>query len=438
MIKSLKSQLVVTLCVVVGVVGVIQAISTFQLSRLGMSALLDLRLEQVAGRLRTGLVDAIPTVAPRGSQPERDIVVTVWKDELPAPYRSTEPALPLPRNAPAGFVTTDVDGESWRIYTLREPGTVFQVAQRSEVRHELAEENAIDTLWPIVILVPLVWLAVILVVQRAFRRMQELGDQAKAVDVVHLQPLSTTGVPVELCPFIDSINLMIERLGHSVEAERKFISDAAHELRTPLTALQLQADNLERDIVASNQERFQELRRGIARSGSLVVQLLRLARADATLQSNALAPVDVSAVVVAAVSEVLPIAMQKGIDIGAEEMNSASVVAIESDLAVAVRNLVSNAIRYTPEGGQVDLSTQVRDGLVWIEVTDNGPGIDEALLPRVFDRFFRANLDIEGSGLGLSIVKAIAARYGGEALLRNRADGRSGIVAAIGFPVAAA
>jgi two-component system, OmpR family, sensor kinase len=100
-----------------------------------------------------------------------------------------------------------------------------------------------------------------------------------------------------------------------------------------------------------------------------------------------------------------------------------------------VKNLVSNAVRYTPDGGTIDLRMRRDGAFVWIDVIDTGPGIAEDLLPRVFDRFFRANPDIEGSGLGLSIVKAIATRYGGDVTLANRADGRTGIVASIGFPV---
>jgi two-component system OmpR family sensor kinase len=437
MIKSLKTQLVLALCAVVSVVGIVQGISSYQLSKAGMSALLDLRLEQVANRLRGSLGDALPAIPARGSQPARDIVITIWRDDLETPYRSTEPSLPLPREAPAGFSSEKVNGEQWRIYTLRDPPKVVQVAQRSSVRHELAEEAAVNTLWPILVLVPLVCAAVMLVVRFAFRQLNRLGSEAQAVDAAHLQALPTTGVPIELRPIIDSINRMIERLARSIETERKFISDAAHELRTPLTALQLQADNLQRDIAPGNQERFQELRRGIARSGGLIAQLLRLARADASLQSDAVTQVDVSEVVVAAVAEVLPIAMKRNIDIGAEEMASAKVRAIEADLGIAIRNLVSNAIRYTPDGGKIDLRTEVRNNMVWIEVIDTGPGIAEDLLPRVFDRFFRANAEIEGSGLGLSIVKAIVAKYGGTASLRNRDDGQSGIVASIGFTISA-
>jgi two-component system OmpR family sensor kinase len=272
-------------------------------------------------------------------------------------------------------------------------------------------------------------------VQRSLRELNRLGSEVQAIDAGHLQPLPTVGVPAELNPFILSINRMIERLAQSIDTERKFIDDAAHELRTPLTALQLQADNLQRDIAPGNQERFRELRAGIARSGSLITQLLRLARADAPLNGGALARVDVAAVVRSAVAEVLPIALQRGLDIGAEEMVSAHVRAIEADIGIAVRNLIGNAVRYTPDGGTIDLRMRLVDRMVCVEVIDTGPGIDEALLPRVFDRFFRANSAIEGSGLGLSIVKAIAVRYGGSVALKNRDDGPKGIVAGICFPV---
>ena len=434
-IRSLRNQLVLALCVLVSIVGVVQGISSWQLAKAGMSALLDLRLEQVATRLyHSGLADALPTTPARGSQPERDVYLTVWKEGIDTPYRSTDPSLALPRDAEPGFSNAMVNGENWRIYTLREPSMVVQVAQRSRVRQELAEARSLNTLWPMIVLVPLVWLAVLLVVRRALRRLTRLGRQVQAIDMAHFEQLSTSGVPTEIRPFILSINTMIVRLEQSIESERKFIADAAHELRTPLTALQLQADNLQPHIAPGNQERFRELQSGIRRSGRMIAQLLRLARADAPMKADTLTRVDVSEVVVDAVAEVLPIAMQRGIDIGADEMTSAFVRANDADIGIALRNLVSNAIRYTPDGGKVDLSIHVRDAMVWIEVVDNGPGIDEALLPRVFDRFFRANAQIEGSGLGLSIVQAIVNRYGGAASLRNRADGQSGIVASIGFP----
>jgi two-component system, OmpR family, sensor kinase len=435
MIKSLRNQLVVALGLLVSVIGVVQGVSSYKLSQAGMSALLDLRLEQVATRLRDGFAEAIPQNPARGSQDDRDVVIVVWKTGDALPFRSTDPSLHFPRDAKAGFSNSSVNDELWRIYTRQDPTMTIQVAQRSSVRRELTQENAAMTLWPIAVLLPLMWIAVVFVVRRSLRRLNRLGHQVQAIDAGHLDALPTRGVPDEIAPFIHSINTMIERLARSIESERKFIADAAHELRTPLTALQLQADNLAPHIVASNQDRFQELRRGIARSSKLITQLLRLARADAPLGGNPLTRVDLAEVVTNAVADVLPIALQRGLDIGAEQMIDAHVRALETDIGMAVKNLVSNAVRYTPDGGTIDLRMRREGEIAWIDVVDNGPGIAEESLPRVFDRFFRANMDIEGSGLGLSIVKAIAARYGGDVTLRNRDDGQTGIVASIGFPV---
>ncbi|WP_089164811.1 sensor histidine kinase [Caballeronia sordidicola] len=436
---SLRNNLIIALAVLVSVVAIAQSVSTYQLCRTGMSALLDLRLEQVAMRMRGDLADAIPSAPARGSQPSRDIVITIRKPGANVPLRSTEPSLSLPASAPAGFSSEMVNGERWRIYTLRRDASVIQVAQRSSVRNELVRETALTTLWPTLILLPLVLLAVVVIVHRTLRRLTPLGQAAQSIDAAHLNPLPVTGVPGEVLPFVESINRMIERLAQVIESEREFIADAAHELRTPLTALQLQADNLQPHIVAGNQERFQELRNGIARSGMLIGQLLRLARADAPLDA-AIEPADVSSIVVDAVSGVLPIAAARGIDIGADAMLADKVVASRADVAIAVKNLVSNAVRYTPDGGTIDLQMRREANALWIEVTDTGPGIAEESLPRVFDRFFRANsstqVDVEGTGLGLSIVKAITAKYGGQAVIRNRHDGRSGIVAAVSFPLA--
>ena len=436
---SLRNNLIVALALLVSVVAIAQSVSTYQLCRTGMTALLDLRLEQVAMRMRGDLADAIPVAPARGSQPARDIVITIRKPDADVPLRSTDPSLPLPEDAPAGFTSEMVNGERWRIYTLRQDAGVIQVAQRSSVREQLVRDTALTTLWPTFVLLPLVLFAVVVIVHRTLRRLTLLGLAAQTIDAGNLKPLPIAGVPGEVLPFVNSINRMIARLAQVIEAERKFIADAAHELRTPLTALQLQADNLQPHIVAGNQERFQELRSGIARSGVLIGQLLRLARADAPLGAT-VEPADISPIVVDAVSGVLPIAAARGIDIGADAMLTDKVAASGADVAIAVKNLVSNAVRYTPDGGTIDLSMRREANALWIEVTDTGPGIAEESLPRVFDRFFRANAntnaDVEGTGLGLSIVKAITAKYGGQAVIQNRHDGHTGIVAAVSFPLA--
>jgi len=418
--RSLSARLIVTLGLLISLFAILQGASSYHLAQRGVDALLDARLSQVAGRVRDVFSDAIPRNPTRGSQNSQDLVILIWKGDDALPTRSTEPTVLFDRNAAPGFTNPLVNDQRWRLYTLPSAGKIVQVAQLQSVRQRLAGESVISALLPILVLIPAVWLAIIIVVRRTFRELNELGDTVQAIDPAHLTPLPAAGLAIELQPFVSSFNGMIERLVDSIETERKFISDAAHELRTPLTALQLQADNLQQDIFPSNQERFRELQRGIERNCALLVQLLRLARADAQLLSSELTWVDVPQVMT---------------DVGANEVADAKVHAIAADVHIVVKNLVGNAVRYTQDGGTIDLRIWVQAQTVGIEVVDNGPGIPEALLPRIFDRFFRANPSIEGSGLGLSIVKAIANRYGGEIRVVNRADGHSGIVATAIFPL---
>ncbi len=209
MIKSLRNQLVVALGLLVSTIGVVQDVSSYQLSKAGMSALLDLRLEQVGTRLRDGFAKVLPKNPSRGSQDHRDVVLVVWKLDGNVPFRTTDPSLHFPRDAKAGFSDAMVNSESWRIYTRQDPTMTIQVAARSSVHRALTQENAAMTLWPIALLLPLVWLAVVFVVQRSLR---QLGAEVQAIDAGHLQPLPTAGVPEEISPFIHSINTMIEHL----------------------------------------------------------------------------------------------------------------------------------------------------------------------------------------------------------------------------------
>ncbi|WP_245616683.1 sensor histidine kinase [Paraburkholderia acidipaludis] len=432
--RSLSTQLIVSLGVLLSIFGTVQGISSYHLALVGVNALLDGRLSNVAGRIRDVFEAAIPHQS-AGSGNADDIVVLVWTAQHKSPARTTDSAVVLNRDSPTGFSDQIVNREAWRVYTLVTYNEVIQVAQRVAVRERMAEASAARALMPIFVLIPAVWIAVYFCVRRAFGVLGRLGRRVQAIDSSNLEALPEAGLPVELEPFVSSINRMIERLNESMRLERDFISDAAHELRTPLTALKLQADNLQGDIAPQNRERFQALRHGIERTSTLVSQLLQLARADAQISTTAPSALEVTEVVSSVVSELLPIATQRRIDIGGEELMSARVCATESDLRAVVKNLVGNALRYTPEGGAVDLHVHAAEGVARIEVTDTGPGIPEELLPRVFDRFFRVSQSVEGSGLGLAIVRAIVVRYGGSVTLANRKDGRSGLRAVVTLPL---
>ncbi|WP_043284243.1 sensor histidine kinase [Paraburkholderia oxyphila] len=434
--RSLSTQLIVSLGLLLSIFGIMQGVSSYRLALVGVDALLDDRLSTVAARIRDVYEAAIPHRS-NGSGNADDIVVVVWTAEHKSPARTTDSAVVFDRNSPTGFSQQFAAHEAWRVYTLVTYDEVIQVGQRISVRVRMAQDSAARALMPIYVLIPAVWIAVYICVRRAFRVLDRLGRRAQAIDSAHLVALPDEGLPVELLPFVSSINRMIQRLDESMRLERDFISDAAHELRTPLTALKLQADNLQGDIAPQNRERFQALRRGIERTSTLVEQLLQLARADAQMTSTPPAALELTALVASVVSELLPIANQKRIDIGASELTPARICATEPDLHAVVKNLVGNALRYTPAGGSIDLRVLAADGYARIEIADTGPGIPEDALPRVFDRFYRVNHGVEGSGLGLAIVRAIVTRYSGRVTLENRHDGVTGLRAVVEIPLLA-
>jgi two-component system OmpR family sensor kinase len=256
------------------------------------------------------------------------------------------------------------------------------------------------------------------------------------VGIDHLDLLEVSPLPDEVKPFADSINRMIERLRADIDSKKRFIADAAHELRTPITALQLRVDNwVNAPDATARAERERELRDALARSGTMIQQLLALARADAQLDAVSLEVVDTRALIHAVVEDLLPIADARSIDLGVRRFEPAEVRARESELRMAVRNLVVNALNYTPEGGRVDIDVYQQAADVVVRISDTGPGISPDELAHVFDRFYRGQVTgSEGSGLGLSIAQAVVTKYHGTLTLKNRTDLPSGLWATVVLP----
>jgi two-component system OmpR family sensor kinase len=236
-----------------------------------------------------------------------------------------------------------------------------------------------------------------------------------------------------------AINRMLGRMGKAMDTQRRFVADAAHELRSPLTALSLQAERLaEADMSDEARKRLGDLRQGIRRGRSLLEQLLALARAQSSAESPA-APVSIQDMYRRVLEDLMPMAEAKQIDIGVEGREDAQVWVGALDMTTLLRNLVDNAIRYTPEGGRIDLSVSVAKGEAVLRVEDTGPGIGLVERDRVFDPFYRTlGNEQSGSGLGLSIVQAIARRIGANIRLGfSDAEKQTGLRVDLIVPVAA-
>jgi two-component system, OmpR family, sensor kinase len=435
--KSLKNRLIIALVALVGIVGVLNACGSYLIVRKQTDNLLDAHLEGAAVWLAAGNIASMGSDGP----PEHSVdgfVGQVWRRDVATPVHNTDPSIVLNRHAPRGFSDELVTGADYRVYTLvsHNGDYVYQVAQPESFRQGMATQAALEALVPTPILILLVWLAIPFVVRVTFSRLSRAREKAESINLGNLEPLDVRGVPAEVMPFASSVNVMIDRLRISIESEKQFIADAAHELRTPIAVLQLQADNLANAVDEAERVELQtELRTGIVRTANMIRQLLGLARADSHLDPAALNTVDLPPFIVGLVSELLPVANSRQIDIGVNRLEALSVRAKESELKMAVKNILENALRYTQQGGSVDFDVYQEDGAAVIQVRDTGPGIPEALLPRVFDRFFRASpSDSDGTGLGLSIVKAVVTKYAGDVVIENRSDGCSGLVATIRLP----
>ena len=224
------------------------------------------------------------------------------------------------------------------------------------------------------------------------------------------------GLPRELRPIIVATNELMARLDQALAQERRFTSDAAHELRTPLALVRLQIEGLALADEAGRHIAHQRLLKGIDRLSRTVSQMLLLARLEQAADRMPMTPVDLKALLEASVAELAPAAVAKDQDLSLAVPADACVLghAQAEALAILMRNLLDNAIRYTPPGGRVDVTLDLEEAHARLAVEDSGPGVPEAMRERIWERFFRPpGMESPGSGLGLSIVRQVLELHGG-------------------------
>jgi two-component system, OmpR family, sensor kinase len=327
--------------------------------------------------------------------------------------------LKLPLMLSDGLHTLNVEGREFRVNVETIAGRErIAVAQATSMRNEIAAGSALLTVMPFIILVPLLLWILAILVRKIFLSVALLSADIDSRREQDLRPLDDSTVPTEVKPFVVAINRLLGRVVQSMETQRRFVADAAHELRSPLTALLLQAERLaDTDMSDQARVRLRVLHQGIERGRNLLNQLLTLARVQSATHSPS-GSISVLQVYRRVLEDLLPLAEAKHIDIGVTEGNDARVLVGELDLITVIKNLVDNSIRYTPEGGRIDLGLTVRGRHVVLQIKDSGPGIPSVEQERVFDPFYRVlGSDEMGSGLGLSIVKTITDRIGAEVQL---------------------
>lgn len=355
----------------------------------------------------------------------------IWTEDLRSAYRSASlPASPLMSLKAEGFDWVDVDGETWRAYARWNATHTLQIQIVESPRHRqaLADETLGHLLTATLLLLLLAALALAFILARTI---QPVGRAARSVATRSpddLAPIDDTDMPREVSPLLAALNQLFARVRDRLAAERRFTADASHELRTPLAAIRTNAqvlvgarDDAERARTAT------DLLASVDRSTRLVEQLLTLARADARSSEMAerFRPTRLDELARTQIREQESAAARRRITLDLE----AGAVEVPGDpglLAVLLRNLIDNAIRYTPEGGRVQVTTGLAAGQPCIAIVDSGPGIPPDARQRVFERFVRLpDSGGSGSGLGLSIVARIAELHGAEVAL-SAGDGGQG------------
>ena len=297
---------------------------------------------------------------------------------------------------------------------------LVQVAETLEKRKTLATEIVKGVMVPQFVTLPLAVLLVWLALVRGIKPLAQLERRIRARKPDDMSALDESTVPEEVAPLVSSINDLLSRLKLSLTTQKRFLADAAHQLKTPLAGLRMQADLAQRETDADELKKsLKQIGRASIRATHTVNQLLALARAETTGRSLTQTQVDLVHTVSEAIQDSVPRALEKQIDLGYEgpPLGEAAsrVLGNAMLLAELVRNLLDNAINYTPAGGQVTarLLTDRFSGVIVLLVEDTGPGIPESERELVFEPFYRTlGTNVDGSGLGLAIVKEIARQHG--------------------------
>jgi len=368
------------------------------------------------------------------------IMVQLLHDGVWGEVEGAEVPLPLAADLPDGLQTLEVQGQQRRLFLRTLPGGErVAISQSTAVRDEVAHNAGKTTIVPIAVLIPVLALAMIALIRHMLAPVMRLAQELDRRGDDQLAPLDDSNVPSEVLPFTAAINRLLHRVELTLAQQRRFVADAAHELRTPLTAISLQAELLASlNLSAQAQPRLQSLQRGILRARHLVAQLLLLARLQGREAVNR-EIVAVGLVCQSVLEDLLPLAEQKQILLTANVDMACSVRSNAMDLSAVLRNLIDNAIRYTPPDGQVDIDIEYRGDMLHIGVSDNGPGVPEHEREQVLSPFYRgAAITGNGSGLGLAIVHNIVQRMAGSLVLSASLPDASGLTVRIALPIPSA
>jgi len=382
----------------------------------------DAQLAQTAGMIAKLTSDKIKkkevdstqlAKAVYGHKYERKVSFQIWEGDQLLLHSQSAPHNKLSPNL--GFSDKLIKGTTWRIFGMQQQLSNYTVyaAENYEVRDEMityiAQGVLIPLLWALPLLGTLIWLGIgqgLLPLKRVALEVAQKNPQ-------QLKPIDNKNIPDEVIPLTTSLNGLLHRLDQAFELEKRFTADASHELRTPLAAIRTQTQVALRSTDPEEQKKaLLNIIEGVDRSSHLVDQMLTLARLEPDSCNKNFNTVDMLILSENIIADLVPLATEQQIELSLTNKTATtearSIKGYEPGLAILLRNLIDNAIRYTPNGGRVELTIFTEKNNCSLTITDSGPGIPKDERERIFDRFYRQeNHDNYGCGLGLSIVQRI-------------------------------
>jgi two-component system, OmpR family, sensor histidine kinase QseC len=417
--RSLRGRLLALVLGIVAAVWLAAAVTTWVDVRHELDELLDAHLAQAAALLvarQAGEADdEVDVDTPLLHRYAPKVTFQVFHEGRLARRSANAPDAPLLPAPRSGFATVTQGGQVWRVYAAQgaERDVQVYVAERADARADILRAVLRGTAWPMLLALPLLALAALWAVHLGLGPLRRLSRVIAERHPGTTDSVELAGAPTELVPMVDALNGLFGRIAGLMAAERRFTADAAHELRTPIAAIRAQAqvalgeaeDSARRQALARTLE-------GCDRASRLVDQMLTLARLDAAAVAPA-ARADLAALVRQVLADLAPAALAKAQDLSLEAPDHAWVAGDDTLLAVLVRNLVDNAVRYSPPGGRIAVRVAAASAGWALSVEDSGPGLNEHDLRRLGERFFRVpGSDESGSGLGWSIVQRVASVHG--------------------------
>lgn len=438
--SSLRWRLFAILVVSVIFAWIATAFFTYQDARREIGIMLDARLVTAAELALTQIVSLESASArPQQIHDYTDTTLQIWQRDGTLLLRSSTAPEERLGTQHDGFENATISGVHYRIYSHWDTADQINVriGERYKLRNALAESVASHLLHPLYFAIPALGILIWLSVGAGLAPLSRFAREVQQREPDRLEPLDLADTPREVLPLQDALNALFSRLQNSLEYERRFTADAAHELRTPLAAIKTQAQ-VAYGVCDSDQvvQALNKVINGADRAAHLLEQLLVLSRIDSEKNPVDQRRIKLSAIAKECVALHAPVALRKGVDLGFEGNVDGWIRGDATLLAILVRNLVDNAVRYTPAGGQVDVRVERIADEVLLHVVDTGPGIPQKERKVVASRFYRVlGSGEDGSGLGLSIVERIAELHGASFDFHDGEAGE-GLVATVRFRAA--